>query len=69
MYLLKNVFHQVFAQYPETEFSNLQLVLCRWVTYEVCYIQGWCILFIIMFGPESSTNISMFLKFTYVVVL
>jgi len=35
MYQLKNAIHQVFAQYLETEFSDLRLVLCRWVTYSI----------------------------------
>jgi len=29
----KNAFHVVFFKYLETEFSDLRLVLSRWVTY------------------------------------
>ena len=32
MYQFKTAIHKVFAQYFETEFSDLQLVLSRWVT-------------------------------------
>jgi len=35
MYQLENDFHKVYAQYLETEFCDLWLVLCRWVTYGI----------------------------------